>query len=66
MEAQHPLSALEAFNVFARAYRLAFFELAGRYPSTLHVSKRFQTVRHIQQTEQSAEALGKCHGYMDS
>lgn len=66
MEAQHPLSALEAFNAFARAYRLAFFESAGRYPSTLQISKRFQAVRHIQHSAQSAEALGKCHGYLDS
>lgn len=66
MKTQHPLSVLEAFNVFARAYRLAFFELAGRYPSTLQISKRFQTIKHVQQTEQSAELIGTCHGYMDS
>lgn len=66
MVTRHTVSTLTAFNIFARAYRLAFFELAGRYPSTLQISKCFQSIKHIQQTEQSAAMLGKCHGYLDS
>ena len=66
METQHPLSVLEAYKVYASAYRAAYGEINDNKPEKDKIVARYQTVKHHRYNAFAANLIGKCHGYQDS
>lgn len=66
METQHPLSVIEAFKVYAAAYRAAYGEINDNNPEQDKIVERYQAVKHHGYNARVAKLIGKCHGYQDS
>ena len=66
METQHPLSALEAYKVYASAYRAAYGEINANEPLDGQILERYQAVKHHKYNAFAANLIGKCHGIIDS
>ena len=66
MSSSHPLSVLEAYKVYANAYRTAYREFNANEPLDGQILERYQAVKRHKYNAFAANLIGKCHGIIDS
>lgn len=66
MSSSHPLSVLEAYKVYASAYRTAYREFNANEPLDGRILERYQAVKHHKYNAFAANLIGKSHGIIDS